>query len=398
MFELDQTKSWVETSPERVIYLATSVNRPVVAPPEGSPEAAQSYICITKETQGFYVYIYLHLLSSNVGLLYRWDEGAVQRDMVANLQQNAIEFTESMGFMMSDLRYRELDQAGKKELFENTPLFFKDLSKFRTSEPEEIASVEPEELIIEPVKEEEETVTTGDFVLESDAFVEEPVAESEVLLEPETVQAPEPSPIPRQPSPPQQPKTPQTTPSQKPVSPPPPPQKATPPPPPPMPEQPSKDVEDMLLDQLEIKEEPPAPEVTPLAPKPAPPSAPPLSEQKPEEEVVIEMIEEEAEVQAGSEVSTSLPQAEVVMEVKEIEEPQSAPQEFPLEPEEEITVEMEAPVAVKPPSPAPPAPLVEQKSPPQPKQAVEPKESVRAPQEGLSEEDEKLIIKLLIMM
>lgn len=176
MFELDQGQSWVDTTPEGVAFIGTSVNRPAVAPPDRLPEAAQAYITtIRRDKNLFEVFIYLHLVTSNVGLLYRWDDGAVPRDMVTTLQQNALEFTETMGFMMSDLRYRQLSPEEKQGLFESTPVFHQDLSRFKAEE--EIQEVEPEEigeseLVIEPIEEPAaEEVTAGDFVLEGEPEV-----------------------------------------------------------------------------------------------------------------------------------------------------------------------------------------------------------------------------------
>jgi len=168
MFELDSRQSWVEAQPHELVYLATSINRPAVAPPKRSPESAQAYICSIRKREGFYVYIYLHLMSSNTGLLYRWSKGAVRNEMVPALQQNAMEFTESMGFMMDDLRFSELPPEQQGEVFSQTPIFHQDISFLKppdesVSEIEVIETEETEgsadELIIEAVEEAEAAST-----------------------------------------------------------------------------------------------------------------------------------------------------------------------------------------------------------------------------------------------
>jgi len=147
MFELESQQSWVDAQPGEVIYLATSINRPAVAPPKQSPESSQAYICSIRKREGFYVYIYLHLMSSNTGLLYRWSEGAVKSDQVATLQHNALEFTESMGFMMDDLRFSELPPEQKGEVFSQAPVFHQDISFLKPPDESvsELEVVEPEE-------------------------------------------------------------------------------------------------------------------------------------------------------------------------------------------------------------------------------------------------------------
>ncbi|GEM_PF-1092273 len=193
MFELDQEQSWVDARQEDVVFIATSVNRPAVAPPDRSPEPAQAYICTIRHENLFFVHIYLYLISSNIGLLYRWDAGGVPREVVSTLEQNALEFSETMGFMMSDLRYRELSPEEKQGLFESTPLFHQDLSRFKTDE--EIQEIEPEEigeteLVIEPIEEPgTQSVTEGEFVF-NEGLAETQVQPAEVVPESEPASRP----------------------------------------------------------------------------------------------------------------------------------------------------------------------------------------------------------------
>jgi len=181
MFIVEQSQYWVNAKPEQVVYLSTSANRPIVIPPGQQPEPAQSYICILHTERGYEIYIFLHLIHSNQGLLYVWDGGAVSKDMAFKLQENAFEFTGSMGFIMTDLRWKELKPEARIELFNSVPLFFQDLSRFKEEIAEEVLEIEPsgeEELIVEPVKEElTETVTAGDFVISEETFDEPPKEE-----------------------------------------------------------------------------------------------------------------------------------------------------------------------------------------------------------------------------
>jgi len=160
MFELDGQQNWVEAQPGEVVYLATSINRPAVAPPDRAPEAAQAYICTLRRGDGYLVFIYLHLISSNTGLLYRWSEGTVASEIVPSLQQSAQEFTESMGFMMDDLRFPELPPDQQADTFAQTPLFHQDISFLKPQDESvtELEIVESEEggdeVVIEAVEDE----------------------------------------------------------------------------------------------------------------------------------------------------------------------------------------------------------------------------------------------------
>jgi len=174
MFKPEQNKTWIETAPDQVVYISTSVNRPIVVVPGRAPEAAQAYVCILRTSKGYEFYIYLHLIASNLGLLYKWDSGPMSKDMVPQVQQAAAEFTESMGFMMTDLRWRELSPQQKNETFNSLPLFFQDISRFKEQAEEEVLEIEPvkEEIVVEAIEEPVQTVTEGDFVIHEEGYAE----------------------------------------------------------------------------------------------------------------------------------------------------------------------------------------------------------------------------------
>jgi len=163
MFELDPDLTYVNTVPDHVFDIYTSINRPTVAPPGRTPEPAQSYVA-TVFNQGKYdVFIYLYMSASNQGLLYRWSEGPVPGDRVPELYQSAIEFNESMGFMMDDLHYRDKSPQEKEQAFAEIPMFHADLSFMKSESGEE----DSEELVIESIEEDP---------------VEEPAAEEAVEI------------------------------------------------------------------------------------------------------------------------------------------------------------------------------------------------------------------------
>jgi len=330
MFVLNQQLKRVCEDINQVVYLSSSINRPVVVLPGESPEPAQAYVCIVRKDKVYEIYIYLHLIHSNRPIIYQWDQGAVSRDRVSQVQQEALSFTESMGFMMSDLRWRELAPAEKEELYNSLPIFYEDISRFKEEVEEEILEIEPaeeEELVVEPIEEAPETVTEGDFSLDESAFAEEQ-SEGEQLPE-----------IPSS--------------------------------------QPAKEFEvgeeDILLDQLEIKEEPGQESVT---------SVP---------EVKIE-IEEEPEAETIPE-QVSEPSASVEIAEPEIKEEVSVP--FASEPEpqeqeegEEILINLEA----KPDSaPAEPVsePQPEVSAPAEPEEKKEVEEVIFSPQQAPEESREE---------
>jgi len=163
MFETDTTKSHVETRPEEVIDIHNSINRAMVAPPGRSTEPGQAYIASVYKDGAYEVYIFLHLTNSNEGILYSWDEGAAPAEQIPGIYRSALEFTESMGFMMDDLKYREKTPEQKAETFHEVPMFHADLSRFEEAEEEDES-----ELLIESLDEEGEDEEAVDLDLLGD--------------------------------------------------------------------------------------------------------------------------------------------------------------------------------------------------------------------------------------
>jgi len=154
MFELDSQRTHVNTSPEMVVDIYTSINQSTVAPPGRTPEPAQAYIATVYESGAYSVYIFLHLTRSNQGLLYAWSEGGAPPDKVNDIFQSALEFTESMGFMMDDMRYRDKSAEEKAQTFQDVPMFFADLAPFRGQmEQGEEESPAEGDLVIESLEE-----------------------------------------------------------------------------------------------------------------------------------------------------------------------------------------------------------------------------------------------------
>jgi hypothetical protein len=182
MFEQDTERTFIEARPEEVLDIYTSINRSTVAVPDRAPEPSQAFIASVYKGNLYHAYIYLWLATSNSGLIYRWSEGGVRGDVLNSVYQAAFEFTESMGFMLDNLHYRDKGQEDKAQLFAEVPMFHSDLSFMREKEPEE----KVEELVIEPLVEgsEVETVAEEADEINLDALGDDEVATVELAEAP----------------------------------------------------------------------------------------------------------------------------------------------------------------------------------------------------------------------
>jgi hypothetical protein len=166
MFELESDLTFISAGAEEVIDIYTSINRSTVAPPGLTPEPAQAFIATVYKDGAYMVHIYLHLTNSNSGILYSWSEGPVAAEVVSNLYQSAFEFTESMGFMMDDMRYRDKAGEEKSSTWQQVPMFHQDLSSFAVAEEEAEEGENLEELVIESLDAAEEVEEIEEEVTE----------------------------------------------------------------------------------------------------------------------------------------------------------------------------------------------------------------------------------------
>lgn len=161
MFEIDSTQYFIPAKPEEVSEVYYSVNTILVAPAEHSAEPTKAYIISIQyeNISAFVVYIYLYLLDSGRGVIYRREEGFVSSQEYEQVIEEAFHFLESMGFILDKIDFRSLSPVERGEYFQQQNFF---------PPPHEEA---PEELTEELVEEagEESSVEDGEEAGEGQA-------------------------------------------------------------------------------------------------------------------------------------------------------------------------------------------------------------------------------------
>ncbi|MDO8446684.1 MAG: hypothetical protein Q7T53_11385 [Deltaproteobacteria bacterium] len=139
MFEICKDKSYVPAEREQVARLMMSFNEPMVAPSRHSAQPTQAYICTLKEGEGFSVYIYLYLTIEKIGILYEYTDKITDTQSLRTAEDEALQFTDDMGFIVDDLNFEFLEISEQNKLLASIPLFktpAEVVIKERTSEVE----------------------------------------------------------------------------------------------------------------------------------------------------------------------------------------------------------------------------------------------------------------------
>lgn len=150
MFELCKGENQIDANREQVIRVMMSFNEPLVAPPGHHAQPTQAYICTISEVDGFSVYIYLYLTVEKTGVLYTYSNVVANTDECRTVEDEAIRFTEEMGFMVDDLNFSDLEASQQDKLLTTIPM----PTQIRKVEQKEVRMEEEVIETIEPIEEE----------------------------------------------------------------------------------------------------------------------------------------------------------------------------------------------------------------------------------------------------
>jgi hypothetical protein len=142
MFEVDSGRTSLPVPPDRILALIPSLNTPLVVAADMPVEPTRAYLCafrLPADRIGFC--IYLHCIQSNKGVFYRYEDRDLAANRLHDIMAEAMGFAESLGFMMDDRNWVDLDPARRRELVEQAPFFH---------EPKPAAPAPPEADLAEP--------------------------------------------------------------------------------------------------------------------------------------------------------------------------------------------------------------------------------------------------------
>ncbi|MCW5830125.1 MAG: hypothetical protein KIT79_12520 [Deltaproteobacteria bacterium] len=127
MFSCDLNRDHVEAKPDRVVSLIRSLNKIDLIPQDGGdgePEPAEAFIVGVQRTPDQYeLFAYLYHERTFTPRVYVWDGPKVTRASFADVEMQALNFIESMGFMMDNTQFRKLQPEERQSVFESVPVF-----------------------------------------------------------------------------------------------------------------------------------------------------------------------------------------------------------------------------------------------------------------------------------
>jgi hypothetical protein len=126
MFSLDARIRGIPANRDQVLSFYQSINQPHLAIPGKKAGATQAYIVGLRSQAGLNALVYLYISDANDCAVYTCDRRNVGPDQLPALEQEAIGFLESMGFMMDNMNFTALSQPEQEELMRTLPVFMRD--------------------------------------------------------------------------------------------------------------------------------------------------------------------------------------------------------------------------------------------------------------------------------
>lgn len=133
--------------PDQVVAVIESINAPNIGTPLGT-ERTKAYIVGLRLPSGnFTVAIYLHLVESNRACIYAADPMEVTLDGYSTLEADAIQFGESMGFMLDNLNFRAKPPEEISRLIQVLPFFHDTPPRSNNYDMGDVAAATPQRRI-----------------------------------------------------------------------------------------------------------------------------------------------------------------------------------------------------------------------------------------------------------
>lgn len=124
MFAIDFKLTHIAAVREQIVAIIESVNQPHVAIPGKSPQPAKGYVTGVRNSNAtFSIYVYLVMSVAQETVIYANAQSQFPLEAYREIETEALNFVESMGFMMENVNFRNQPREAQDELMVRLPLF-----------------------------------------------------------------------------------------------------------------------------------------------------------------------------------------------------------------------------------------------------------------------------------
>ncbi len=130
MFISNESIKDLSSSIDAVWEVHGSVNQPVIALPDRSPEPTWAYVIAIKKDKKMQIFVYLFREQSREGVFYTNERGEVELVNAKAIFNEALDFTGSMGFIMERMELGDTNEQ-REAIIKTIPAFLSDLKAYK---------------------------------------------------------------------------------------------------------------------------------------------------------------------------------------------------------------------------------------------------------------------------
>ncbi|MBI5070273.1 MAG: hypothetical protein HZB56_18715 [Deltaproteobacteria bacterium] len=114
----------VPASRDQVVAVVESINQPQISIPTKVPQAAQAHLVGLRNGNGtFSIYVGLFLRQTGENVIYSHDRREIPVESYPELEHEALQFLESMGFMLDNTHFRNQAPEAQEQILRRVPIF-----------------------------------------------------------------------------------------------------------------------------------------------------------------------------------------------------------------------------------------------------------------------------------
>jgi hypothetical protein len=114
----------VPASRDQVVAVVESINQPQISLPTKVPQAAQAHLVGLRNGNGtFSIFVGLYLRQTGENVIYSHDRREIPVESYPELEHEALQFLESMGFMLDNTHFRNQAPEAQEQILRRVQIF-----------------------------------------------------------------------------------------------------------------------------------------------------------------------------------------------------------------------------------------------------------------------------------
>jgi hypothetical protein len=123
VFKPEPSITWIPALREQVVAVIEAINQPQVSiPGKPSQQVSGHLVGIRNGNSTFSIYVALHLPKTGENVVYVHDRRQLTVEDYRGVEVEALQFLESMGFMLDNLNFRNLSPSAQDDTLKRIPL------------------------------------------------------------------------------------------------------------------------------------------------------------------------------------------------------------------------------------------------------------------------------------